>query len=146
MMIMGFTGTRHQPSTQQIGFLLTLFSLNPPDELHHGACVGSDLWSHRLGCSVKPKIRVVVHPPVDESRMTPIHELLEWGDNITVMPPKPYLDRNKDIVAACDRLVGIPDGSEVSSLHSGTWATIRFAVKSGKPVTICYPDGQTEER
>lgn len=30
--------------------------------------------------------------------------------------------------------------------QSGTWSTVRYAVKVGKPVTICYPDGRLESR
>ena len=51
--------------------------------------------------------------------------------------PKPYLDRNRDIVDACEVLLATPDGPE--RLRSGTWSTVRYARKIGKPVEVRLP-------
>jgi hypothetical protein len=59
-------------------------------------------------------------------------------------PAKPPLDRNRDIVADCSRLIACPRGPERSYPRSGTWATVRYARAAGKPVTIIWPDGRVE--
>jgi len=39
----------------------------------------------------------------------------------------------------------MPKGKVEEWRGSGTWATIRYARKVGKPVTIIYPDGEIQE-
>jgi len=78
----------------------------------------------------------VVHPPIDPSRrafVMPMDEL---------RPEKPYTARNRDIVDETDQLVAAPKGLEY--LRSGSWSTVRYARKQGKPVTLVRPDGLIE--
>ena len=132
----GFTGTRRGISVAQQGWLSDLFTFR--HSLHHGACVGADETAHHLALGLGNK--VVVHPPADRSQMM----VLIAHHPILVLPPRPYLRRNRDIVDACELLLACPDGEE--RLRSGTWATIRYAVKIGRSVLICYPDGRLETR
>ena len=53
---------------------------------------------------------------------------------------RPYLDRNKDMVRETAWLIAAPAEPE-EQLRSGTWSTIRFARKLGKPVFLIFPDG-----
>ena len=55
--------------------------------------------------------------------------------------PRPYLERNRDIVRACDRLVGCPKETVEPSpgRDQGTWSTVRYARRTGVPVTILWP-------
>ena len=122
-MIIGFTGTRKGMTSHQMIVLSGI--LQTGDEFHHGDCVGADAEAHDIarceGC------RIVIHPPDnDKYRAFCIgtREELE----------KPYLERNHDIVDACDLLVATPDGPEAQ--RSGTWATIRYAREVGKEVKI----------
>jgi hypothetical protein len=55
-------------------------------------------------------------------------------------PERPYLDRNKDIVRETASLIAAPAEPE-EQLRSGTWSTVRFARKQGKPVFLILPDG-----
>jgi hypothetical protein len=135
--IVGFTGTRNTPTQLQSRWLREY--LTGVTELHHGACVGSDWLAHRHATGML--IDVVVHPgPAGKWRAD---ECLEPKERTTVLPSKPYLDRNRDIVDACDWLLALPKelpGSEPMR-GSGTWAAVRYARKKGKPIVICYPDG-----
>ena len=57
-----------------------------------------------------------------------------------IRTPRPYLSRNKDIVRETDMLIATPAEAE-EQRRSGTWSTIRFARKLGKPVFVIWPDG-----
>jgi hypothetical protein len=58
-------------------------------------------------------------------------------------PPKPPLDRNRDIVDAVDVLLVGPKGPE--ELRSGTWSCVRYARRKGVRRVIFWPDGTIEE-
>jgi hypothetical protein len=79
--------------------------------------------------------KVFVHPPDDDTRRAycGVHPA-------RLAAPKPYLMRNKDIVDQTSILVAAPKGPEEK--RSGTWATVRYARKLGRPIYICYPDGK----
>ena len=128
-MKVGFTGTQQgmTPEQQfQVGELL-----RGEDELHHGDCVGADEQAH--GLALLLKVPVVRHPPSDNKKRASC----EGGKYVE---PRPYLERNRDIVNATDALFATPSGSEVR--RSGTWSTVRFARLRGKPVFIIMPDGR----
>lgn len=54
--------------------------------------------------------------------------------------PKPYLERNQDIVRSTELLLATPENN-VEQQRSGTWATIRFARKMNKSIIIIDTDG-----
>jgi hypothetical protein len=64
------------------------------------------------------------------------------GDCDDEWPVRPYLDRNREIVDNTDVLVACPAGPE--ERRSGTWSTIRHALRWGVPVILCWPDGRAE--
>jgi hypothetical protein len=139
-MKLGFTGSQTEPSEKQGDWLVE--QIRTADELHHGACVGGDALAHFM--AVLWDVPVVVHPPSNESRVD--ERVFEHGpdDRVDYREPKEYLLRNRDIVNETDELVALPSGPE--RLRSGTWSTVRYAVKLGRTVTICYPDGSIEIR
>jgi hypothetical protein len=55
-------------------------------------------------------------------------------------PERTYLERNKDIVRESASLIAAPLQAEEQQ-RSGTWSTVRFARKIGKPVFLILPDG-----
>lgn len=138
-MILGMTGTRNPITTQQRDWLRSV--LENCGQLHHGACVNADEEAHDIAVGFDTTI--VVHPPSDQRLMMPSWKWFQRG-GIYVMSPKPFLVRNRHIVADTERLIAIPDGPERET--GGTWYTVRHALKSGKGVTICYPDGRVEDR
>lgn len=135
-MIIGFTGTqRGITRLQQSALESVLTQALNVKEFHHGDCVGADATASRIANDFN--IRVIIHPPVDPKKRA-------FCIGYT-MKPKPYLNRNHDIVNACDLLIATP-GEKQEQLRSGTWSTIRYATKKGKPTLIIYPDGTRERR
>jgi hypothetical protein len=104
------------------------------NEFHHGDCIGGDAQAHDIARRINPEIMtIVVHPPEDPSKRA-------WRRGDVVLPEKPYLDRNHDIVDQVDRLFAAPR-SYKEQPRSGTWATIRYARKIGRYIAIIWPDG-----
>lgn len=144
-MILGFTGTRTFITCAQREVLRDW--VDRAREVHHGACIGADEECHNIALEAGKLI--VVHPPIDTSRMmTP-----NWNHpNVTVREHKPYHPRNRDIVNASTHLLALPDGPWKP--FGGTWYTVDFATGHKDihmmihtiPVTICYPDGELEPR
>lgn len=127
-MKIGFTGTQNGMTPEQqygVGNLL-----RGEDELHHGDCVGADEQAHGLALILE--VPIVRHPPSDDKKRA----FCEGGKEVE---PRPYLERNCDIVNATDMLIATPSGPEI--LRSGTWATVRYAQKQQKPVFVVMPDG-----
>lgn len=134
LLSLGFTGTRNEPTEAQKNWLW--HEIHAYRELHHGACVGADYLAHQAALSAG--IPIVIHPPINGRLRMRYDPVATW------LPAKNYLERNRDIVDATDEIIALPDGPERQ--QSGTWATVRHAVKLGRLVTICYPDGRVEVR
>lgn len=133
-LVIGFTGSQEGPSYRQTAYLRVLLQgfqmVFAETALHHGDCVGADLEAATVANSLG--IPLVMHPPdIDDKRAFAdslfVHEHIWY--------PKRYLARNHDIVNQCDILIACPkEFLEVQ--RSGTWATIRYARKKGKPILI----------
>lgn len=135
-MIVAFTGTQRgltPPQRERLGVLLADHRrYNPsPLTLLHGDCVGADAEAAILArdrgwlveaypCTIAIK-RAYVGGHV-------IHE------------PAPPIARNHMMVDRCDVLIACP-GEAIEQLRSGTWATIRYARKRGRPLDVIYPNG-----
>lgn len=145
MEVAGFTGTQHTITQAQIEWLHNRLHERSWRHFHHGACIGADAMAHHLALH-NPAIEIWVHPPekLDKVAMNCLKRHIT--NRVHVLPRKPYLDRDRDIVDACELLFALPNGPEDENPRSGTWYTIRYAVKVGKPVLICWPDGRIEPR
>ncbi len=133
-MKIGFTGTQEGMTQEQLNVLEFVLkrSQEEYDELHHGDCIGADGQAHEMAQLVG--IKVIIHPPIEKAKRA-------WKPGAyQVLRPKPYLQRNHDIVDACDMLIATPRTKE-EVLRSGTWATIRYAHKQHKDIAIILPDG-----
>ena len=120
-MILGVPGSRKPRSDNLCEKLFNFIQDNGVTELHHGDCTGWDHQSFMVADWLC--IKTVAHPPEDN----------RWHaetKSTVILPAKPYLDRNKDIVNAVDFLIAAPDGPE--KMRSGTWSTVRYAKKTGK--------------
>lgn len=133
-MKVGFTGTRNGMTVFQKRALARLFKRLGVDELHHGDCIGSDEEACALAKALD--ILTVAHPP-DNNR------LRAFVKSDIVLTPLPYLRRNHAVVDDSEVLIATPF-TEHEVLRSGTWATIRYGLRSGKPVYVIRPDGTTE--
>lgn len=130
-MIIGFTGTQEGMSKQQIikvgGLLVKLGA----KEARHGDCIGADSDFHEI-CKAM-NIKTYIHPPTNSSKRA-----FCVGD--FKYEPKPYLERNKDIVRGSQVLIATPKSEE--ELRSGTWSTIRYARKLEREIYIIFPSGE----
>jgi len=134
--VLGFTGSREGLSAEQTSRVRAWVEKLVPGQVHHGDCVGADDAFHRLVHSWNLECAVHVHPPSDE-------KLRAHNAGDVVNPPRPFLERDRNIVNQSSFLIACPRTRETP--RSGTWATIRYARKKGVPGVIIYSDG-TEER
>ncbi len=129
-MIVGFTGTRQGMTDGQCSYLQKVLEELGCTEFHHGDCIGADSQAAYLVRSMR-KVKIVCHPPADPKLRAYVP--LRRGDSIH--PVLPYRARNHAIVDACEHLcVGPRSNVEVD--RSGTWATYRYALAWGRPITI----------
>lgn len=139
----GFTGTQAgMTEAQQTRAYRLLLAFRATD-LHHGDCIGADDQMDQIGRELG--LTIYIHPPDNPSKRAwcntrPI------GESWTEHPPQSYLLRNKAIVESARTLIAAPKET-AETVRSGTWSTVRYARKVGKPVYIVWPDGSvTEER
>ncbi len=131
MVKIGFTGTRHGMSEEQLKEFKNFIKSKDIEEFHHGVCIGSDQQSHDFVKS--KKIKIVGHPPKFKKFMSD-------SDCDVFMKPHDYLKRNKHIVDETDILLATPDTKE--RVRSGTWSTIRYARKQNKKIYIIHKNGR----
>lgn len=130
-MHVGITGGRFGPSKAQADWLRAQFTyLSALDSvvIHHGDCVGVDAYAHDLAQEFHFDIHI--HPPIK----------LQWRaickDATYMEKPKNYLERNRDIVDACEQVIALP-GQNDGRPQSGTYYTINYANKMSTPVAVC---------
>lgn len=135
-MRIGFTGSSEGITSLQRDKLRELLSAWVSERgehvAHHGDCVGADAEFHALALELG--LRVVVHPPTNPKKRAFCRGFAERR------PEKPYLDRNHDIVDSAERVIAC-SGTMAEVQRSGTWATVRYARKVGKPVWVVFLDG-----
>lgn len=139
-MIVGFTGTQHGMTWLQWHKLSQMLIEFNVAELHHGDCVGADHDAHRIATVNPTLIHIHVHPPSNPTKRA-FSEIRPQID--TRHRERPYITRNRDIVDATEALIATP-AEPTEQTRSGTWSTIRYARKRGKPVYIINPDGSVE--
>lgn len=113
-----------------------LVEVSSCSEVHHGDCQGSDSDFHDIIERMAMGITIYIHPSNDATYRAFRGE----GEFDTiVLPPKPPLIRNHDIVDVSNFIIATPAGPEIQ--RSGTWATVRYARSKHKPIVIVMPDG-----
>lgn len=127
-MKIGFTGTKEGMSQKQKDAFVAILQERCVKEFHHGDCLGADADAHNLVRQHFPDVYIVIHPPT-------YAYLQAHKEGDYIHEPKPYLDRNKDIVNDTEYLIAAPKENE-EVLRSGTWATIRQARRTNKPHSI----------
>lgn len=129
----GFTGTRKGMTNKQREMFVQVIAnySKPLIEFHHGDCIGADEQAHDI--ARVHGFYIVIHPPINPNRRA----FCEGG---VILTPRDYIPRNHDIVDSSDIIIATP-GEEHEVIRSGTWATIRYAIKKGKTLRIIYPSG-----
>ena len=136
-MILSCTGTRDGAKPDALdSFRAWLQDLDSHiEEAHHGDCLGADTQFHYI--MEKLNVPVHIHPCTIKSQRG-------YSRGAKVYPVAPPLVRNRSMVDLCDYLVAFPSTMEEVN-RSGTWATIRYARREGRPGTIFWPDGTTSD-
>jgi hypothetical protein len=109
----GLTLAQRAAAYRELGALL-----NHTVHLHHGDCVGGDVQLAGLADSLG--MVTVAHPPTRAAYRG-------WHPSTQVLPPLPYLPRNRAIVAASAILLAFPAEADEQVYGAGTWYTIRHA-------------------
>lgn len=110
-------------------------------ELHQGCCDGGDEEiteiAHAHG------FKIIGHPPNNDKHLSA--KAVELSDELWT--PKPYLERNRNIVDECDVLIACPATSSMpdSLKGQGTWSTVAYALKQEKPMLVILPTGRIEK-
>lgn len=130
----GFTGNRYGLSLEQKNNIKTLFDNCQNIIVSHGDCIGSDTDFHNLCIEYRnnnhhKSLKIQIFPPDNNS-------LRGFNNGDILMPEKPYLKRNDDIIKNSQILIACPIDKTKEILRSGTWSTIRKAKKLGKNVWI----------
>lgn len=133
LMIVGFTGTQRGMTEKQKDRFCDKLSELGVTEFHHGDCVGADEQADNI-VRTMGGIRIVIHPPDNDAKRA----FCSQRGPTKVCEPKPYLERNHDIVDAAETMIATP-GETQEQLRSGTWATIRYSRKTKKPGWILTP-------
>jgi hypothetical protein len=140
----GFTGTREGLTERQLSaFRVRTEDLKQFAELHHGACVGADAGAVWLAWYTHERWgwpKIIAHP----SDLPGLTDPEAIAHSHVVLPAKPPLERNRDIVDDCDMLLACPKGM-AEERRSGTWSTVRYARKAGKPIVLFWPDGKVTQ-
>lgn len=142
MFKLGFTGTREMLTAAQIaqlgGEMLELeerAAAHAGVEAHSGDCIGADAIFWTLACY--REWRTVGHLPVDDD----LRAFCRYDD---LRAPLTYFARNRKIAEGTDFLLAAPKQAEeqAAGTGGGTWYTIHYARKIGKPVRIIWPSGR----
>ncbi len=131
---LGFTGTQGGMTDEQKFAVEKLVKFIKPAEVHHGDCIGADADFHDIATGLG--ILVVIHPPEDPKKRA-------FCQADEFVHPRPYLERNKDIVESSQIMIATPIGF-LEEKRSGTWSTIRYARKMKCPVFVVFPNGNVE--
>lgn len=129
----GTTGTQRGGTVEQLvsaRMILQRAFAAGYHKLRHGDCIGWDEEIHAIALEIG--FDVIIHPPDNDSKRA-----FCTGAKL-VLPPKPYLERNHDIVDASVALIAGP-GERLEQLRSGTWATIRYARTKYKKIYYVLP-------
>jgi hypothetical protein len=137
-MLVGFTGTRDGLTFEQLEALEEALWALRATELHHGDCIGADAECDDL--ARKLGIPIIIHPSTFPAQRAWRSKTLPCK----VLPEKLPLVRNREIVRSVDFLLAA-SATEHDVRRSGTWATIRYALKHNVSTFIIFPDGNIEE-
>lgn len=140
-MRIGFSGTRQGMTNDQVlhvHMLLGDLRGAGASQVTHGMCQGADKQFHDMA---KALGYFTIGAPGVLSDGSPYMRAKIECD--MVLPEKPFLVRNLQIVHEVDLMLVTPKEQAEQGKGSGTWASIRYTRKAKKPLIIVYPDGST---
>lgn len=131
-MQIGITGTREGLNKSQYdNFYDLIDGFKYIKCWRYGDCLGVDIQTTLIVKDKYPCITIIQHPPI-------LEKYRAFGPADVKFPPKPYGERDKDIVDNVDMLIAIPK-QDNEILRSGTWQTVRYAKKKEMPIIFILP-------
>lgn len=135
-MKVGITATQKGMTAKQKTELRNLLMDYRDDitEFHHGDCIGGDDDAHKIAVEVFGAAAadiIWIHPGDNPAKRA-------FNKSNHVLRPKDNLERNRDIVDAIHVLIAAPKTAK-EVLRSGTWATVRYAKKCRRALSILNP-------
>ncbi len=130
----GFTGTRDvwtRPQVDAVREALLMLDVWGYRWMQNGDCLGSDWKAARIWQMMGRS--VWLRPPTNDAYRAFIEAQME-------SEPRPYLDRNRDIVDHSELLLATPK-EMTEQPKGGTWFTVRYARRQRRPIMIVLPDG-----
>ena len=148
-MKLGYTGTRSGMTAAQKASIRRFVEKHAVDidEVHHGDCIGGDdEFDSIIRELAKPGCNIIAHPSNVEPTRAYV-DCKEVGDSrrrvkTTMLPERPPILRDCDIVDAVDTMIAAPRTYEEQA-HSGTWFTYKYANKHKRKTYMIFPDGRT---
>lgn len=147
-MILGFTGTRKGITAAQSRMLRETLAdpLMETARVLHGGAIGADTEFDQIVSAVFefvhydfPEDGIVCEVyPATVDRFS----FWRWRDHDSrfVHSPMEPLKRNRIIVNRSDRMIATPSEDDEQP-RGGTWSTIRYTLRIGKPIVIISPRG-----
>lgn len=109
-------------------------------QFHEGDCIGADVEAaktiDRLGGYF-----IHIHPPSNPKYRA---NWIPTESKYRLWKPKPYGDRDLDIVVESDVMVATPLSKVEIKRGSGTWLTIRLSRAELRPLAIIWSDGSIQ--
>lgn len=137
----GVTGTQHGLTPEQLatGKMLLAGLINGKDHrqstiFSHGDCIGADVQLANIAMAYGYYVQAF--PPIDPKKRA-------FHKSHRILGSLPYLKRNHLIVNHSSILLAFPRQHK-EQRRSGTWATIRYALKNSTDLIIVFPDGSPE--
>jgi hypothetical protein len=131
----GFTGTRVGLTDPQKEAVRDLLRALYPRTFRHGDCIGADAQAALIANAMTPRPALICHPPLFSDQRA------GTAFNDQTLKRKGFFERNRDIGDACEVLIGCPQAVRVRLESGGTWYTINYVEKLGKPIFVAWPDG-----
>jgi hypothetical protein len=133
----GFTGTRAGMTDFQSRMVRRILVRGQPAMFRHGGAWGADAEAHALWRITRSKTARANIWPSDEKRAA----LFRNQPHVSVESPMNPLTRNIIVVERSIFMIAAPN-NEHEEQRSGTWQTIREALKRDRPVLILWPRSQ----
>lgn len=130
MSVIGYSGPRLGMTSWQRRKVRLFLEAAKPQLVVHGDCVGGDAEFDAIAAELGIRRR---------ARPCTIAKMRARCRAEEITPPRPPLDRNRDILADAGFMIFTPATTE-EVRRSGTWATIREAQRTDKPAVYFWPD------
>ena len=135
-MIWGETGSRHGATNAQLVSVVWLWYKYGIYSLHNGDCKGFDSQTFFMAKAFGAEL--IMHPPKNG-------EWRAWNGTddktVTMLPVGDYFVRDRAIVNVAEVMVAASRFSVEPEHGGGTWFTINYTRKQGKPLAIIWPNG-----